>query len=163
MSNADKDRIPEGIDDSELQPISSYIRSENMGSHHLIPKRLFDVRLMRLIETSTIPDTKNVKYVAISYSWNEKHPINIQDPNIFWKVKFATPDWLPVICEKIKETKIIYMWIDSLCINQDSKKAFRTAASSWYIGSKKSSSSRSPIRSSARSSCSFPVSPRRRR
>ena len=121
-SNADKDRDQERINGQEFQPVSSYIPYNNKEGHHnIIPKRLFDVRSMRLIETSRLHHEVDEKYVAISYSWNKKFHIDLQDQNISWKVQFATPHWLSTICEKIKEIQIRYIWIDALCINQDSK------------------------------------------
>ena len=106
---------------SEFQPVPSYIPSEDMGKKDTIPKRLFDVRSMRLVETANIIDKDRLKYVAISYSWNEKYRVDLQDPNIFWEVRFATPNWLFAVCEKVKEIQMNYIWLDALCINQNSK------------------------------------------
>jgi len=121
-SSADKDRDQERFNGQAFQPVSSYIPcNDKEGHHNITPKRLFDVQSMRLIETSRLHYKFDEKYVAISYSWNEKFQIDLQDSNISWKVRFATPNWLSIICEKIKAIQIRYIWIDALCINQDSK------------------------------------------
>lgn len=120
-SRIDEDRIQKIFDDSKFQPTSSYIPCKDTGGHDVTPKRLFDVHSMRLIETSELLDKAGVRYVAISYSWNQKYHISLQDPNISWKVRFATDNWFSILCEQIKDIKMRYIWIDALCINQDSR------------------------------------------
>jgi hypothetical protein len=105
---------------SEFQPVSSYVPVVETTPEDASPRMLFDVRSMRLIETSTISDRSSIKYVAVSYSRNERCPTNLHDPAISWKIRFATSDWLSNVCDKVKETQIDYLWLDSLCINQDS-------------------------------------------
>ncbi len=121
-SGTDKNCTQSENTNSQFQPISSYIPIEDMEADDAIPKRLFDVRSMKLVETSNIIDKEKIKYIAISYSWNEIHQANLQAPNISWEVKFSTSDWFSTVCEKVKEIQINYIWIDSLCIKQDSQK-----------------------------------------
>ena len=120
FSGTDETRTQRENTSSEFQPISFYIPSEDMEADDRIPD-MVDVRSMRLVETSNIIDKTKIKYVAISYSWNEIHQVTLQDPNISWKVRFSTSDWLSAVCEKVKDIQLNYMWLDSLCINQNSK------------------------------------------
>ncbi|EGO54810.1 hypothetical protein NEUTE1DRAFT_141091 [Neurospora tetrasperma FGSC 2508] len=109
------------------------------------PSRLIDVVDMRLVPTSPgingHVNLQQVEYVALSYVWGRDPFFTLQSPNLSTlceKDAFRDPAIkLPqTILDAIEVTKFLgyrYIWIDSLCIEQDSTEDTVTQIGSMHI------------------------------
>ncbi|KAK3343204.1 HET-domain-containing protein [Neurospora tetraspora] len=109
------------------------------------PSRLIDVDDMRLVPTNPgingHVDLQQVEYVALSYVWGRDPFYTLQSPNLSnlcEKDAFRDPAIkLPqTILDAIDVTKFLgyrYIWIDSLCIEQDSTEDTITQIGSMHI------------------------------
>lgn len=109
------------------------------------PSRLIDVVDMRLVPTSPgingHVNLQQVEYVALSYVWGRDPFFTLQSPNLSTlceKDAFRDPTIkLPqTILDAIEVTKFLghrYIWIDSLCIEQDSTEDTVTQIGSMHI------------------------------
>ncbi|KAF2267727.1 HET-domain-containing protein, partial [Lojkania enalia] len=86
-----------------------------------LPTRVIDVEEMRLY--ATIPGDAG-QYVALSHCWGGSHPVRTTIDNLESHM-VRLPESLPqTFADAIAVTKALslrYLWIDSLCIVQDSK------------------------------------------
>lgn len=109
------------------------------------PSRLIDVVDMRLVPTNPgingHVDLQQVEYVALSYVWGRDPLFTLQSPNLSTlceKDAFRDPAIkLPqTILDAIEVTKFLgyrYIWIDSLCIEQDSTEDTVTQIGSMHV------------------------------
>ncbi|KAK3947601.1 heterokaryon incompatibility protein-domain-containing protein [Pseudoneurospora amorphoporcata] len=107
-------------------------QAPNSETLQTAPSRLIDVVDMKLVPTNPGTnghvDLRQVEYVALSYVWGRDPFFTLQSPNLSTlceKDAFRDPAIkLPqTILDAIEVTKFLgyrYIWIDSLCIEQDS-------------------------------------------
>ncbi|KAI0911697.1 heterokaryon incompatibility protein-domain-containing protein [Ustulina deusta] len=93
------------------------------GRQHLTAIRLIDVDTASLVE---MEDVENVSWVALSYVWGSMPFRTLAKDTLeeFKRAGSLSASWVPnTIADAIQVTKGIgehYLWIDSLCIIQDS-------------------------------------------
>jgi hypothetical protein len=99
------------------------------------PRRLIDVGRkdssveLCLVEQDKFPDTKDYRYVALSHCWGDSKPAITTRSTLNERTKQIPFSWLPkTFQDAIRITRAIgirYLWIDSLCIIQDSLEDWR--------------------------------------
>ncbi|SPJ92121.1 uncharacterized protein FTOL_13665 [Fusarium torulosum] len=76
---------------------------------------------MRLVEMKDV----SAPYVTLSHCWGDKQPVKTTLSNLAGMTKAIDMDTLPVVFQQaisiVRKLKVEYIWIDSLCIIQDSQ------------------------------------------
>lgn len=95
-----------------------------------LPTRLIDVRLPgdsqqpQLILTSELKSERNNGYLTLSHRWASTHVVTLKSSNIdSFKQRIPLESLSSTFLDAIKVTRALgvrYLWIDSLCIIQDS-------------------------------------------
>ncbi|KAF2120730.1 hypothetical protein BDV96DRAFT_484564 [Lophiotrema nucula] len=99
------------------------------------PTRLIDVGsksapVLRLIHTHTQAKTEGAgcEYIALSFAWGTHHPIQTRNDNLTAFVEHISEDLLPATfkdaIQVTRDLGIQYLWVDALCIVQDSPEDF---------------------------------------
>ncbi|KAH6703295.1 heterokaryon incompatibility protein-domain-containing protein [Leptodontidium sp. MPI-SDFR-AT-0119] len=121
---------------SQIQTCLSSHPKCNQTTSLQVPKRMIDIGysstdLIKLVE---LPPNTNAKYIALSHCWGTHQPINTtlanlsqMENNIPWTALSAVFQDAITVSRKLG---LSWIWIDSLCIIQDSK-------SDWEIESSK--------------------------
>lgn len=107
--------------------------------HFVPPKDIETARGVRLVETSGLD--RSTRYAALSHRWGNKMPLRLLEKNI---KEFShgihwgdIPKTFRDAIELASSLDIHYLWIDSLCIIQDSKEDWEAEAAlmgSIYLG-----------------------------
>ncbi|KAF7939180.1 uncharacterized protein EAE97_007261 [Botrytis byssoidea] len=107
-----------------------------------LPTRLVNVGLdgggTRLMETKELSKNQYAPYFALSHRWaaTPDHSSRLSSTNKLAWMKSIPIDQMPATFQDAiqytKEMKISYIWIDSLCIMQDSPEDWRTEAALMY-------------------------------
>ncbi|KAK3493492.1 hypothetical protein B0T13DRAFT_403286 [Neurospora crassa] len=99
---------------------------------HQLPKRLLDLRGgVKLIDTTTSPSPKPPTYMTLSHCWGLTHPLLTTTTTTLDSHLSQIP-WssLPILFRDaillVRELGCRYLWIDSLCILQDSESDWLT-------------------------------------
>jgi Heterokaryon incompatibility protein (HET) len=104
--------------------------------NEFLPTRLIDISthtdiLPRLLETSEI--VSGIKYATLSHCWGKHMPKRLQQDNLLsMKTKIVFSELSKTFKDAMRITKYLglrYIWIDSLCIIQDSKEDWQREAS----------------------------------
>lgn len=99
-----------------------------------LPTRLIDVGVSgqqpRLIITSELKRESNVGYVTLSHRWASTHVVKLESSNIdSFKQCIPLESLSSTFLDAVKATRALgfrYLWIDSLCIMQDSMVDWQT-------------------------------------
>jgi len=106
-------------------------RKEHQGPG-FIPKRLIDVHNFRLCEFEAHQRPHKLAYAALSYCWGRQAPLLTKQNNIEEHKQGIRPDQLQKTlldaATIARELGIGYIWIDALCIIQDSPEDWRIEA-----------------------------------
>jgi hypothetical protein len=105
------------------------------------PARLIDVgarglRTVRLIDTSTLPASFHADYTTLSHRWGSGVPTRLTKETHHQLLRGVSVNTLPQTFRDarclIRHLKIRYIWIDSLCIFQDSIEDWLQQGSEMY-------------------------------
>jgi len=83
-----------------------------------LPTRLFDVLNKKIIISESLKE--DVKYLIISYVWNSNISMPFRYYGSVWNIYSCSSKGLERMIDDVKILRFIYVWIDCLCINQDS-------------------------------------------
>ncbi|RAQ67863.1 ankyrin repeat-containing protein [Aspergillus flavus] len=113
-----------------------------VGSNgRFLPTRLIDLtdwgrgKVVKLVESNSIHRDQSIPYIALSHRWDGQitAAASTTSDNFIPRLKELTLDTLPRnfvhAMEVTHQLKINYLWVDSLCILQDSKRGLESRSS----------------------------------
>jgi hypothetical protein len=111
----------EDCDSSHLSCRRLYISSGYSRS----PTRLLNISEERLVRVQLVPNGETLRYAALSYCWGQNQVNVLTTATEEAYFKGIDPSWLPqTLRHAVFVTRMLglqYLWIDSLCILQDSE------------------------------------------
>lgn len=87
-----------------------------------------EMRVIDVVEGCIIPAPSNCRYVALSYVWGQVQTLslrsetvkNLENPGALWEHRSTIPKTISDAIQVTQRLGERYLWIDSLCIIQDS-------------------------------------------
>lgn len=135
MSESSINPIMEWLDNCSLHHANCRCDSKSTMSERRIPTRLLDLQ-GNLSQTWSLVDTgenpaKYTKYIALSHRWTEDVPKLMEENSKRFhngELDRILPHRYQVVLALCRKLSVRYIWIDSLCIFQDSPDDFRREA-----------------------------------
>ncbi|KAH8776319.1 heterokaryon incompatibility protein-domain-containing protein [Diaporthe sp. PMI_573] len=123
----------EWLRDCESQHLGDCV-SPGLGVAAVLPA---EMRVIDVVQGCIIPTPSNCRYLALSYVWGQVPTFslrrenfkNLETPGALWEYRSTTPKTISDAIQVTQRLGERYLWVDSLCIIQDS-----TQKSSQVLG-----------------------------